>query len=93
MIADRGEGEMVSLLRSIIESAFNCPTPEKSDALQWRSRKEPNAKWRSIMAKYRSPLSEGVTVRRREEAVDDGDWLDHLDADADARRIVALESK
>jgi hypothetical protein len=87
---------MVSLLRSIIESAFNCPAPEKSDALQWHSCKEANAKWRSIMAKYRSPLSEGVTVRRRGEVAalgDDGNWLDHLDADVDARRIVALESK
>jgi hypothetical protein len=83
------------LLRLIIERANNFTTPEKADAIQWHSRKEANAKWRSIMAKYRSPLSEAMTARRPDEAVvggDDGDWLDRFDAH-DARGIVAFESE
>jgi hypothetical protein len=87
---------MKSLLRSIFEAAYNCTTWEKADVIQWHSRKEANAKWRSIMAKYRSPVSEAATMQRREETVpvgDDGDWLDRFDIHPDARGIVALDSK
>jgi hypothetical protein len=52
------EGEMRSLLLSIIERARACATQKKEKPVQWHSRKEANAEWRSIMAKYRSPLSE-----------------------------------
>jgi hypothetical protein len=74
---------MKSLLRSIIDLVNDCPAPEKADAAQWHSRKEPDEKWRSIMAKYRSPLSEATTAPRRDKAVvvdGYGDWLDHIDA-------------
>ena len=54
----RREGEMRSLLLSIIERAHACATQKKEKPVQWHSRKEANAEWRSIMAKYRSPLSE-----------------------------------
>jgi hypothetical protein len=52
------EGEMRSLLLSIIERAHARATRKKAKSIQWHSRKETNAEWRSIMAKYRSPLSE-----------------------------------
>jgi hypothetical protein len=74
---------MKSLLRSIFEMVNDCPAPEKADAAQWHSRKEPDEKWRSIMAKYRSPLSEATMAPRRDKAVvvgGYGDWLDHFDA-------------
>jgi hypothetical protein len=83
------------LLRSIIERANNFTTREKADGIQWHSRNEANAKWRSIMAKYRSPLSEAMTAQRRDEAVvggNDGDWLDRFDVH-DGRGIVAFESE
>ena len=50
--------KMRSLLLSIIERAYACATQKKEKPVQWHSRKEANAEWRSIMAKYRSPLSE-----------------------------------
>ena len=87
---------MNSLLRSIIEAAYGCTTREKVDLIQWQSCKEANAKWRSIMAKYRSPMPEIITMQRREETIavdNDGDWLDRFDAQLEARGIVALESK
>jgi hypothetical protein len=66
---------MKSLLRSIFGVAYNCTTWEKADVIQWHSREEANAKWRLIMAKYRSPMSEAVTMQRREETVAVGDVL------------------
>jgi hypothetical protein len=88
---------MKSLLRSIIERAhnYNCTTREKADAIQWHSRNEPNAKWRSIMAKYRSPLSEAIMAQRRDEAEivgDDGERLDRS-AQSGSHEIVALVSE
>jgi hypothetical protein len=87
---------MKSLLRSIIEGAYNFTTREKADAIQWHSRNEPNAKWRSIMAKYRSPMSEAITVQHRDETVavgDDGDWLDRFDDHAGrSARLSRLKS-
>jgi hypothetical protein len=74
---------MRSLLRSIFELANDCPAPERADGAQWHSRKEPDEKWRSIMAKYRSPLSEATTAPCRDKAVlgdGYGDWRDHIDA-------------
>jgi hypothetical protein len=72
---------MKALLRSIFEMVNDCPVPERAGAAQWHSRKEPDEKWRSIMAKYRSPLSEATAAPRRDKAVVvDGyhDWFDHI---------------
>ena len=74
---------MKSLLRSIFEMVNDCLVPERAAAAQWHSRKEPDEKWRSIMAKYRNPLSEATTAPRRDKAVVvDGysDWFDRIDA-------------
>jgi hypothetical protein len=82
---------MKSLLRSIIDAAYNCATLEKADVIQWHSRKEANAMWRSIMAKYRSPMSEAITVQRHDETVivgDDGDGLDRFDAHVGSARSL-----
>jgi hypothetical protein len=49
---------MRSLLLSITERAHARAAHKKAKQLQWHSGKEANAEWRSIMAKYRSPLSE-----------------------------------
>jgi hypothetical protein len=59
---------MKSLPRSIFEMVNDCPVPEKAVAAQWHSRKEPDEKWRSIMAKYRNPLSEATKAPRRDKA-------------------------
>jgi hypothetical protein len=49
---------MKSSLCSIIERVHDHATRKKAKPVQWHSRKEANAEWRLIMAKYRSPLSE-----------------------------------
>jgi hypothetical protein len=59
---------MKVLLRSIFEMVNDWAVPEKADAAQWHSRKEPDEKWRSIMAKYKNPLSEATTAPRRHKA-------------------------
>ena len=60
---------MRSLLLSIIERAHARATRKKAKSIQWHSRKETNAEWRSIMAKYRSPLSEapGPNIKSPED--------------------------
>jgi hypothetical protein len=60
---------MKALLRSIFEMINDWDVPERADAAQWHSRKEPDEKWRSITAKYRIPLSESTTAPSRDKAV------------------------
>jgi hypothetical protein len=52
----------------------DCLVPERAAAAQWHSRKEPDEKWRSIMAKYRSPLSEHDGAAPRQSRRDETLW-------------------
>jgi hypothetical protein len=73
---------MMTLLRSFIGRKVGNPaTRQNADANEWHSHKEANVRWRSIMAKYRSPLSEAACHRGPFLASDKGDWIDHLNDD------------